>query len=65
MSLRNRLRRLQNDRRDCPECYHKPQIVNPYYPGEGEELPTPPACESCGRSLGAVIRVVYEGEGAE
>jgi predicted RNA-binding Zn-ribbon protein involved in translation (DUF1610 family) len=62
--IRGRLRRLERraDHR-CPECSHKPERSYVYYPDEGQEAPEPPACTSCGRSLGFVIKVVYEGEG--
>jgi hypothetical protein len=61
--LKSRLKRLESGQKGCPECYHKPQVFHSFYPGKGEEAPIPPACPSCGRSFGAVIRVVYEGEG--
>jgi hypothetical protein len=51
------------DQCGCPECYRKPQVVHAFYPDDGEESAPSPVCPSCGRSLGVVIRVVYEGEG--
>ena len=62
-SINSRLRRLQSDQRGCPECYHKARVVHSYYPGEGEEPPEVQACPRCGRSLGVVLKVEYEGEG--
>jgi hypothetical protein len=67
MSVKARVQRLQARLAGaCPECRHKPQATYPYYPDEGEPRPEPPTCSSCGRSLGVVLRVVYddgEGEG--
>jgi hypothetical protein len=68
MSIKGRIKRLQaRPAGACPECHRKPQATYPYYPGKGEPMPEPPTCSSCGRSLGVVLRVVYdavEGEGA-
>ena len=61
MSIRGRLRRLEDESRGCPECHLKPQVNYVGYPGE--ELPDPEHCPRCGRPLGFVIQVVYEGEG--
>jgi hypothetical protein len=65
--IKSRLRRLESDQRGCPECYqlryHKARVVHFYYPGEGEEPPEEEACPRCGRSLGVVLKVEYEGEG--
>ena len=65
MSFINRLRRLEDERRGiCPECAGRPLQTYPYYPEAGDPAPTVPACPSCGRDLGILLRVVYEGEGA-
>jgi hypothetical protein len=64
--ISNRLRRLE-ERAGCPECRHKPQAIHVYYPDKGEPGPEVEHCPSCGRSLGVILRVVYdavEGEGA-
>jgi hypothetical protein len=47
----------------CPECYRELDRGYLFYPDEGNPAPEPPACGGCGRSLGFVIKVVYEGEG--
>ena len=64
MSLRSRLARTRvavgGGR--CPECRLDPSRTHVFYPGEGEEAPEPERCPSCGRLLGVVIRVEYEGE---
>ncbi len=60
-SINSRLRRLESGQRGCPECCHKARVVHSYYPGEGEKPSEPPACESCGRLLGVVLKVEYEG----
>jgi hypothetical protein len=57
MSIKDRIRRLES-RGGCPECYLKPAATHAVYPGEEE--PEPESCPGCGRSLGVVIRVVYE-----
>ena len=63
-SMNSRLRRLEERAGNhCPECGDKPEQGYVYYPDEGQEAPEPPECPSCGRSLGVVFRVVYEGEG--
>jgi hypothetical protein len=63
VSIRERVRRLE-DRTGCPECHLKPEAVCVYYPDEGDPDPEPESCLECGRALGLVIQVVYEGEGA-
>jgi hypothetical protein len=63
VSIRERLRHLE-DRGGCPECYLKPEAVHVYYPDEGDPVPEPECCPKCGRALGVVLRVQYEGEGA-
>lgn len=63
MSIKNRLR-LERDADSCPECRLKPEVAHVYYPDEGEPCPEPEYCQKCGRALGFVIQVVYEGEGA-
>jgi hypothetical protein len=65
MSTKNRLRRLEDlTRGSCSECRNAPPVIHAVYPDEEE--PEPESCPGCGRSLGVVIRVVYEdvrGEG--
>jgi hypothetical protein len=64
-SMNSRLRRLE-ERAGCPECRHKPEGIHVYYPDKGEPVPEPEHCPGCDRSLGVVLRVVYddgEGEG--
>jgi hypothetical protein len=61
MSIEGRIRRLE-DRRGCPECYLEPDVIHVVYPDEGDHDRDPEWCPRCGRSLGFVIRVVYEGE---
>ena len=68
MSFINRLRRLEATGEACPECrqpkgFAKPDRLYAFYPGE--PVPEPPVCPSCGRSLGFVLRVVYDGEEGE
>jgi len=64
VSIKARLRTLEGrDGPGCPECYRKPQKIYAYYPAEGEHAPEPERCTRCGRALGVVFRVVYEGEG--
>ena len=65
MSLRARLERARasfgaGDGR-CPECRLEPSRTHVFYPGEGEEAPEPTRCPNCGRLLGVVLRVEYEG----
>jgi len=57
--IHSRLRRLEATGEACPECYLKPKTPHVVYPGE--QAPEPPVCPSCGRSLGLVVRVVYDG----
>ena len=61
-SIDSRLRRLE-ERGGCPECHGKPEAIHAYYPSEGEPEPEPERCPVCGRPLGIVLRVVYDGEG--
>jgi hypothetical protein len=69
-SIEARLRRLEESGGRCPECAARPLQTYPYCPEDGESAPTVPACPSCGRYLGVILRVVYdrptgeEGEGA-
>ena len=62
MSIKDRISRLE-DRTGCSECYLKPETVHVYYPDEGDPTSEPECCPKCGRTLGIVIRVEYEGEG--
>jgi hypothetical protein len=62
VSIRERLRRLE-DRGGCPECRMSPEVHLVVYRDEGDPAPEPECCPKCGRSLGFVIQVVYEGEG--
>jgi hypothetical protein len=69
MSIKDRLRRLEGGARGpgCPECRLKPEVAHVFYPSaKGDPYPEPDsfACPECGRTLGFVIQVVYEGEGA-
>jgi len=69
MSFISRLRRLEDERSlcaggACPECARRPLRTYPYCPEEGEPAPSVPSCPSCGRDLGILLRVEYEGEGA-
>ncbi len=57
MSIKDRIRRLEDGQR-CPECTESVRAV---YPGDPD--PEPKYCPGCGRSVGVVIRVEYEGEG--
>jgi ribosomal protein S14 len=67
--LNSRLRRVEASASEasgrCPECYREPGFArgDVFYPEKGEPKPEPPACPGCGRPLGYVIKVVYEGEG--
>lgn len=67
-SIKGRLRRLEGRAGDgCPQCHHKPEAIHVFYPDEGEPVPELERCPGCDRSLGVVLRVVYddeEGEGA-
>ena len=64
MGIDSRLRRLQARLAGaCPECHGKPQAIHPYYPSKGEPVPEPERCSGCGRPLGIILRVVYDGEG--
>ncbi len=58
MSIRDRIRRLEDGQR-CPECT-EPDPVRAVYPSDPE--PEPEHCPGCGRSVGVIIRVEYEGE---
>ena len=50
MSIRNRLKRLERSLElpggRCPDCPPRPPIV---YIVEGEEIPPPIVCQTCGR----------------
>lgn len=59
MSIKDRIHRLE-DGQKCPECT-EPEPVRAVYPGDPE--PKPKYYPGCGRSVGVVIRVEYEGEG--
>ncbi len=68
MSLRARLRALEERRRDgCPACAGR-QVWRTEYPegfhfGEPPPPPRPPEeyiCQRCGRDCSAVIRVFYD-----
>jgi hypothetical protein len=62
MSLKDRVRRLEAENaRRCQECRDTPLATHAVYPAEEE--PDPEHCRRCGRSLGVVIRVVYEDQG--
>jgi hypothetical protein len=63
VSIRERLRHLE-DRGGCPECRMRSEVAHVVYPDEGDPTPELEHCPKCGRSLGFVIQVVYEGEGA-
>jgi hypothetical protein len=66
VSINGRIQRLQaRIAGACPECHHKPEAIHVYYPDIGQEAPEVPACSSCGRSLGVVFKVVYDGEEGE
>jgi MinD superfamily P-loop ATPase len=60
MSIKDRIRRLETENaKHCQECRDiPPPRIHVVYPGEVE--PDPEYCPGCGRSLGVVIRVVYE-----
>jgi len=62
-SIDSRLRRLEESGDSCPECAARPLQTYPYYPDDSESAPTVPVCPSCGRELGILLRVVYEGGG--
>jgi hypothetical protein len=63
MSIKDRIRRLEGrDDEGCPECRLKPNETYVVYPDD-DHSPEPECCPKCGRSLGFVIRVEYEGEG--
>ena len=69
MSFKSRLRRVEEHAvsEACGRCRLEPERVYAFYPDEGDPAPEVPVCPGCGRTLGAVIRVVYseaEGEGA-
>jgi hypothetical protein len=63
MSIKDRIRRLE-DRGGCPECATGPEVAHVVYPEQGDHTPGAECCPECGRRLGFVIRVEYEGEGA-
>ena len=64
MSIKGRVQRLQARLAGaCPECDGKPQAIRAYYPDKGESVPEPERCPGCGRPLGVILRVVYDGEG--
>jgi hypothetical protein len=64
VSIKGRIQRLQaRVAGACPECHLKPEVIHVFYPHKGEPVPEPERCPGCGRSLGVVIEVVYEGEG--
>ena len=64
VSIIGRVRRLQARLAGaCPECHGKPQAIHAYYSGKGEPVPKPERCPGCGRPLGVILRVVYDGEG--
>jgi hypothetical protein len=59
--ITSRLRRLEERALGrCPECHGKPQEIHAFYPDKGEPVPEPERCGGCGRSLGVVLRVVYD-----
>ncbi len=65
MSIKDRLRRLETGNGSCSECGNAPPAIHAFYPDEEEPEPDSFACPKCGRALGVVVRVVYEGEGEE
>jgi ribosomal protein S27AE len=70
-SINGRLRRLEGHGQRCPECGLAPHgpgriaVVNEEHPDMSFEGDPNERCGRCGRSLFAVINVVYgdEGEG--
>jgi hypothetical protein len=61
VSIKGRIRRLEGrDGPGCPECQLKTEAVHVFYPDKGEAVPEPKRCGGCGRSLGVVIRAVYD-----
>jgi hypothetical protein len=62
MSLKERIRRLE-DRGGCLGCRNTPPVTHVVYPEDAVQDPEPERCPKCGRVLGVIIRVVYEGEG--
>ncbi len=65
MSIKDRLRRLEVAKLGgpgCPECRRTPTAPRVFYPGQGDPEPEPERCPKCGRTLGPLIAVVYEGE---
>ena len=62
MSFKDRIRRLEGrDGPGCQECRNKPVAIQAYYPDEGEHAPERECCPECGRSLGIILRVTYDG----
>jgi hypothetical protein len=62
VSIKDRLHRLETENaKRCRECRDTPPAIRVLYPGELE--PDPEHCPGCGRSLGVLIRVEYEGQG--
>jgi hypothetical protein len=61
MSIKDRIGRLERGRPSCPECHLEPERGYVVYPDE--DPPEREYCPGCGRLLGFVIEVVYEGEG--
>lgn len=57
MSIKDRIRRLEG-KGGCSECRNTPPKIDVVYPDEDE--PESEYCPRCGRSLGVIIRVVYE-----
>ena len=62
MGVKNRIRRLE-DRFGCSECCLKSEAIHVVYPKEGDDAPELEHCPKCGRPLGFILTVLYEGEG--
>jgi hypothetical protein len=61
MSIRNRLKRLEETPRSCPECQNIPRpSIRAYFPDKGEKPPEAERCPGCGRELLIALRVVEE-----
>jgi hypothetical protein len=45
----------------CPVCRHEPAVQHIVYPDE-EPPETRASCPMCGRTMGVILRVVYEDE---